>query len=91
MITYLLVFALGGYLGYDLRDDQAMELAAVEARSTQSAQAAAAAEIAKITITETTITQPVLERIRVEKVYSDCKHSPEMMLDINEALTGVRK
>jgi len=54
------------------------------------AAAAAASAIAQIKIENRTI-QGRIERVTVEKpVYRDCRHAPDGMRDINEALTRKR-
>jgi len=45
-----------------------------------------AAQIAAITKTQTVINNKVVEKVRTEMVYTECKHSPDTLLLINEAL-----
>ena len=53
----------------------------------QEAAQSAAQEIAKITVSNTTIQNKVVERIRTETVYQDCKHSSDTFNLITEAFT----
>lgn len=87
-IVYLVLFLSGAYVGYDLRDDQAMELAAVEQRARDTAQIAAAEAIAKIKVENQVIYQPMVEKVRTETKYKNCVHDDEMMRLINAALVG---
>lgn len=45
----------------------------------QEAMAGAAKEIAKLQITNTTTINKVREIIKIERVYTECKHSPETL------------
>ena len=51
----------------------------------KEAALSAAQEIAKIEIKNTTIHAKLVERIRTETVYSECKHSPESYQLIKDA------
>ena len=46
---------------------------------------AAAREVAKIEVKNVTIQGKVIERIRTETVYSECRHSPDTWKLIQEA------
>jgi len=54
-------------------------------RAEIAAMKGAATEIAKIQIKHETITQPVLERVRTEVQYRECKHDPDTFKLIQEA------
>jgi folylpolyglutamate synthase/dihydropteroate synthase len=72
----------------ELADQGQIEEARAETRAI--AAAAAASAIAQIKVENRTI-QGRIERVTVEKpVYRDCRHDPDGMRDINEALTRKR-
>ena len=73
---------VGGWIGHGLYNDKVAE--AIEATRKEAAQSAAE-EIAKITVTNTTITGKVIERVRTETVYAECKHSPDTFNLIKDA------
>jgi hypothetical protein len=51
-------------------------------------QANTAKQIASITASQTVINNKVVEKVRTEKVYLECKHTPDTLLLINQALTN---
>lgn len=72
-------------LGYDRHVAEiATQQAAAEA-ARKEALDAAAREIAKIEVKNVTIQGKVVERIKTETVYADCKHSPDTWKLIQEA------
>lgn len=76
-IAAIILFAAGwsvrGWKDNSIK--QAIEEAAQKSRDASSL--AAAEQIAKIQITQTTIQNKVIERIRTEVQYQECKHSPD--------------
>lgn len=58
------------------------------ARAAQAAQESAAREIRSIVVKNTTIRQKVEEKIREVPVYADCRHDPNVLRLLNDALTG---
>lgn len=53
-----------------------------------AAQHSAATAIAGIVVKNTTIKGEIEREIRTNTVYADCRHSPEQLRRLNEALTG---
>lgn len=86
-----LVISVGGagWYGFGLGYDQHVaEIAAqreAEDKARTAALDAAAREIAKIDVKNVTIQGKVVERIRTETVYADCRHSPDTWKLIQEA------
>lgn len=90
-------FILAGLLAlvaaYGVGRNDGKEFAQAEHRKIELAQEAARKEqleadaeaVAKIDVKNVTIQGKVIERIRTEQVYSDCKHSPESWKLIQEA------
>lgn len=52
------------------------------------AQQGAASEISKIQVTHETIQNDIYRTIRRDVVYADCKHSPDGLRYLNQALVG---
>lgn len=67
-------FARGWY-------DDSLELA-IE-RAGKAAGVAASKAISEQKVTQETIIQPTIEKIRTETKYRDCRHDAEMMVKIN--------
>lgn len=68
-------------LGWTVRGWHSNSVELAVERATQlsrdaSAQSAAEA-IAKISVTNTTVQAKVIERIRTETIYAECRHSPD--------------
>lgn len=78
LISVMAVFGTGFIAGAWVRDSIAI-------RAQQASMAAAATEIAKIDMKTTTINQKIIERIRTEKVYEECRHSPDAFKTLLEA------
>lgn len=73
------------------RESQRAEQAKIEAVATQvreDAQQGAADAIAKIKIVNTTIQQRIQKEVYTSIVYRDCKHTPDGLRAVNQALTG---
>lgn len=72
-------------MGWSVRGwkDDSIKQAITE--STQKSRDAAADQIAKIQVVNTTVQNKVIERIRTEVQYKDCKHSPDTFNLILEA------
>lgn len=87
LIAVVAATYLTGYMnGKGQAADERLRLESVALRAANAAQAAAAAEIAKIEIRHTTIKQKV-QRETIEKpVYRDCRHSPDGLQLVNQAL-----
>lgn len=56
---------------------------AIEARDLQTADL-----LAKIEVQNVQITQPVVREVRTNTVYRDCRHSPDGVRALNDALVG---
>jgi len=85
VLALVAAVAFGNHHGYQSRlGEEAIEQQAAE-KGRKEALAAVAAEIAKIDVKQVTIQGKVIERIRTEQVYSECKHSPESWALIQEA------
>lgn len=75
----------GNGIGYDQRVAEEANDKDVADKAREEALSAAADAIAKIDVKQVTIQGKVIERIRTETVYSDCKHSPDTWALIQEA------
>lgn len=86
LCTTLAAFG-GGYLkgSADSEAKQAQQELLIQ-KAAEAAQMAAAGEIAKIQIKHTTIKRQVEREIKAVPVYSDCRHSPDGLRLINQAL-----
>lgn len=60
----------------------------VRQETLEAAQRGAAAAIAKIEVRHVKVVQPIEREIRENVVYRECRHSPEQLLRLNEAITG---
>lgn len=89
IIAALLAIAGSGFQGYRMGKDsviaEQVEQREVQRQTQDAALQAAAQEIAKIEVKNVTIQGKVIERIRTETVYTECKHSPETMSLIKDA------
>lgn len=85
-VVALAAGAVGGYVKGG-RDNEAEHLRIdnLQQAAKDVALQAVAAEIVKIDVKNVTIQGKVIERIRTEQVYADCKHSPESWRLIQEA------
>ena len=72
-------------LGYDRHAAQIAAQREAEDKARAEALDAAAREVAKIEVRNVTIQGKVIERIRTETVYSECRHSPDTWNLIQEA------
>lgn len=78
-------YAMG--IGEDRKEaDQAREQSLVQS-AVDAANRVSAEAIAKIEVKNLTIRQEVQREIIERPVYRDCKHSPDVMRNINEALS----
>lgn len=100
MNPYLIIAALvavmgagwGGFsLGVDHQKaaDADRDKAVREAGDLAGKQAARA--ISQIRINNTTIQQEIQHETRTERVYLDCRHTPDGLLLVNAALTGAER
>jgi hypothetical protein len=85
IILAIALFSGGFYVGNDFQADKQSEIRLAEERTLKSAQEGAAIEIAKIKILHTTIENKLIERIRTEKVYAECRHSSDAFKLLQEA------
>lgn len=90
-LIYLLLFGGGFYTGSAYEHSKQLETEKIVAEVRQASQESAAAEIAKIKITSETFYQPVVETVRSEVRYKDCRHDDATVKRINGALTGVEQ
>jgi len=86
-----LIYLGGFWSGSQYEKMGQLETEKIVAQVHQAADESAAAAIAKIEIRHQTVYQPVLETIRSEVKYKECRHDPKTLLLINEAITGVKK
>lgn len=85
-IALILVAFATGWTANSWQDDSVK--LAIEQATTKSREAstkAAAEAIAKIEVKNTTINAKVIERIKTETVYAECRHSPDTYQLILEA------
>jgi hypothetical protein len=75
----------GKNIGYDMREAEYARDAAAQDAARAEALKAAAEAVAKIDVKQITIQGKVVERIRTETVYAECRHSPETFALIQEA------
>ena len=75
---------VAGWVSHGIYSNKVAEAIAL---ARQEAAVSAASEIAKITVSNTTIQNKVIERVRTETVYQDCQHSSDTFNLINEAFT----
>lgn len=69
---------IAGWVAKGWKDDSIkLAIEQATAQSRDASATAAAAAIAKIQISNTTIQGKVIEKIRVEKEYQTCRHSPD--------------
>lgn len=84
----LSVIGAGWYamnLGYDKHITEIAAQRESDEKVRKEALDAAAREIAKIDVKNVTIQGKVIERIRTETLYSECRHSPDTWNLIQEA------
>lgn len=72
-------------LGYDKHIAEIASQREAEDKARKEALDAAAREIAKIDVKNVTVQGKVIERIRTETVYTECRHSPETWKIVLEA------
>lgn len=75
-------------LGIDYAEGQHAKESVLIEKAGRAAQIAAAEQIAQIKIVNQTNRQVIEREIRTVPDYSACKHSPDGLRAINEALTG---
>lgn len=78
--------ALGFNLGIDHERAGQMQRQDLVAEAVDAANNAAAAAIANIKIKNTTIQNEVQREVHEKLVYSDCRHSPDGLRLVNQAL-----
>lgn len=78
LVTAIAIFGIGFASGAWVRESIAL-------RAQQASMQAAAAEIAKIKVQNSTVNHKIIERIKTEHVYQDCRHSPEAFQTLLEA------
>lgn len=97
MNPYLIIAALlavmgagfGGFrLGVDHEKAGQVEKQQLVAEAVDAANLASAQAISKIRVTNTTIQQEIQHETRTERVYLDCRHTPDGLRLVNTALTG---
>ena len=89
-----LSFLAGTWYGTGLGEDKefakrAREDALVQ-KAGEAAQQSAAAAIAQLKPRNVTIRQEIEREIQTRTEYRDCRHGPDGLRSINEALTGIR-
>jgi len=78
---------VGGFnLGVDHERAAQVDKQALVAEAVDAANSAAAAAIANIKIKNTTIQSEVQREVHEKLVYSDCRHSPDGLRLVNQAL-----
>lgn len=77
IVILALTFGGGFWTGKEFTEGRQAEIDLRIEQAARSSREAAAEEIRKIEIKHTTIQNEFKEVVRVEKVYQDCKHSPE--------------
>lgn len=92
LLGVALAFAAGTWYGTGLGEDREYAKRAREEsiiqKAGEAAQSAAAGEIAKIKPRNVTIRQELEREIQTRVEYRDCRHGPDGVRLINEALTG---
>lgn len=78
-VAYTLFVLMVGFAG------GAWVFGSIEARAQRGAEKGAAAEIAKLKPQTTIVNNKVVEHITTERVYQDCRHSPDAFKTILEA------
>lgn len=85
-------YAAVGYKGYRMGEDHCVaenaKLVAVEVRTRDAAIAGAAEAIQKIEVKNVTIRQKAETITRVVPVYGDCRHDPDGLRLVNQALAA---
>lgn len=84
----LTIIGAGWYamdLGYDKHVAEIAAQRESDEKVRKEALDAAAREVAKIDVKQVTIQGKVIERIRTETIYTECRHSPDTMKMIEEA------
>lgn len=92
LLGMALAFAGGTWYGTGLGEDREFSKRAREeaivAKAAEASQLAAAVEIAKIKPRNIIIRQELDREIQTRVEYRDCRHGPDGLRLINEALTG---
>ena len=100
MNPYLIIAALlaimgAGWGGFELGVDHQKATEAdkkdLVAQAAEAAGQASAKAISQIRITNTTIQQEIQHETRTERVYLDCRHTPDGLRLVNAALTGAER
>lgn len=86
--AYLYAYNSGYTAGNNAELNRQVEIKQAIEETRELARQGAASEIANIKIQSTTIQGKVTTLARDNPVYRDCKHTPDGLRLINEALTG---
>ena len=90
----LIVAAVFGSGGYKFGSDHEIASQAREqnhiAEAVDAANATSATAISQIRVTNTTIANEVQREIQTKTVYTDCRHSPDGLRLVNEAITNAK-
>lgn len=82
----------GGFeLGVDHQKAAESDKKDLVAKAAEAAGQASAKAISQIRITNTTIQQEIQHETRTERVYLDCRHTPDGLFLVNAALTGAER
>ncbi|MDD4913279.1 MAG: hypothetical protein PHP57_13380 [Sideroxydans sp.] len=79
------LFASGWVVKGWADDSEARRIEQAIAKTREISNNVAASAIAGITVTNTTIQGKVIEHVRTETIYTECKHSPETYQLIKDA------
>ena len=81
-------FLYGRSVGIDHQTAKAKTNETLVRDAVDAARNATAELIAKIEVKNVEITQPVIREVRTRTVYAECKHTPDGLRAINNAVTG---
>lgn len=81
-------FFYGREVGQDSLEAQQARETKIAQVAYESAQTAAARAIAEMEIKNVTITQPIRTEVRTRTVYATCKHTPDGLRALNNAIAG---
>ena len=94
IIAFLVAILGAGAGGFKLGADHEVAAQAREqnhiAEAVDAANASSAEAISKIRVTNTTIANEVQREIQTKTVYADCRHSPDGLRLVNEALANAK-
>jgi len=78
----------GGIAGWKINSWKHASDRALEAETFNDAMEMAAKELANIEVKNVTIKQEIQGKVIERTYYRDCRHDPDVMLDINRILSG---